>query len=36
MQRQCQEPVKHNTFKLLARHIVLRVKVAWLRWLSRR
>jgi hypothetical protein len=32
----CQEPVKHNTFKLLARHIVLRVQVAWLRWLSRR
>jgi hypothetical protein len=32
----CQEPVKHNTFKLLARYVVLRVQLAWLRWLSRR
>jgi hypothetical protein len=32
----CKEPAKLNTFKLLARHIVLRVQVAWLRWLSRR
>jgi hypothetical protein len=32
----CKEPVKHSTFKLLARHVVLRVQVAWLRWLSKR
>jgi hypothetical protein len=29
----CKEPVKHNTFKLLARYVVLRVTVAWLRLL---
>ena len=29
----CKEPVKHNTFKLLGRYLVLRVQLAWLRWL---
>ena len=32
----CREPVKHNTFKLLGRYLVLRVQLAWLRWLSKR
>ena len=29
----CQEPVRHNTLKLLGRNIMLRVQLAWLRWL---
>ena len=29
----CQEPGKHSTLKLLARNIMLRVQLAWLRWL---
>jgi hypothetical protein len=29
-------PVKHNTLKLLGRYLMLRVQLAWLRWLSKR
>ena len=29
----CKEPARHNTLKLLARNIMLRVQLAWLRWL---
>ena len=29
----CKEPVRHNTFKLLGRVLMLQLKVAWLRWL---
>ena len=32
----CKEPVRQNTFKLLGRVLMLQLKVAWLRWLSRR
>ena len=32
----CKEPARHNTFKLLGRVLMLQLKVAWLRWLSRR